>query len=139
MITFHDPPFAPGLHGEGGAMRIPADHYLLRRCIKDFGLGSQPFSFKMENKFIYLSGYDGGKTLTYTEFDKLLTHRDAKLLALFPNLRDQEKGETTDQLCNEAIQIVVNNFWNAYDSILGASESQKIKFACQAITKSYDK
>ena len=71
MITFHDPPFAPGLHGEGGAMRIPADHYLLRKYIKDFGLRSQLFDFEMENKFIYLSGYDGAKTLTYTEFNHL--------------------------------------------------------------------
>jgi monoamine oxidase len=139
VITFHDPPFAPGLHGEGGAMRIPADHYLLRKYIKDFGLESQLFPFEMENKFIYLSGYDGGKTLTYAEFDELLICRDAKLLALFPNLREEEKGKTVDELFNKAVQIVVKDFWNAYDSILGASESQKIKFAYQAITKSYDK
>uniref|UniRef100_A0A0B7KSB7 Amine oxidase domain-containing protein n=1 Tax=Bionectria ochroleuca TaxID=29856 RepID=A0A0B7KSB7_BIOOC len=30
IITRRDPEFAPGLHAEGGAMRIPANHYLLR-------------------------------------------------------------------------------------------------------------
>jgi monoamine oxidase len=139
VITFHDPPFAPGLHGEGGAMRIPADHYLLRKYIKDFGLQSQLFDFEMKNKFIYLSGYDGGKTLTYAEFDQLLISRDEKLLALFPNLREQEKGKTCDTLFAEAVQIVVNKFWTAYDKSPGPDESEKIKVAYQTITEAYDK
>lgn len=120
-------------------MRIPADHYLLRKYIKDFGLRSQLFDFEMENKFIYLSGYDGAKTLTYTEFNQLLTGRDTKLLALFPNLREEEKGKTCDELFTEAVQVVVNEFWTAYDSLVGADESEKIKFAYQTITNSYDK
>ena len=42
--TFREPFFGPGLHGEGGAMRIPGNHFLLRKYIKEFGLGSQTFS-----------------------------------------------------------------------------------------------
>ncbi len=55
--TFREPTFAPGLHGEGGAMRIPANHFLLHKYIQEFGLASQLFPFEMKNKFVYLSSY----------------------------------------------------------------------------------
>jgi len=86
--TFREPTFAHGLHGEGGAMRIPKNHFLLHRYIKKFGLEHQLFDFEMKNKFIYISGY--GKTLTYSEFNHLLKNRDKDLLALFPGLRLSE-------------------------------------------------
>lgn len=67
--TFREPTFAPGLHAEGGAMRIPWNHYLLRQYIEDFKLGPY-LDFEMENKFIYVSDY--GSTLTYQKFTDLL-------------------------------------------------------------------
>lgn len=94
MITFRDPYFAPGLHGEGGAMRIPKDYFLLLEYIKNFGLEQQSFDFEMENKFIYLSSL--GKTVTYDEFDKMLKQPDPELMKVFPNLKSNEKGKTCD-------------------------------------------
>src|SRR5882672_7065170 len=70
--TFKDPFLAPGLHGEGGAMRIPDDHFLTLKYVKKFGLDL--FPFEQENKFIFLEGY--GSTLTYDKFNQLLQAKD---------------------------------------------------------------
>lgn len=125
-------------------MRIPANHFLLNKYIKDFGLASQLFDFEMENKFIYISGY--GKTLAYKDFNEMLGNRDPDLLRLFPGLKDKEKGLSCDELFTCAVQPVVDTFWAAYD---GATTSKKadmgrvdidtIKKAYQKITDDYDK
>ncbi|KAL9610747.1 MAG: hypothetical protein Q9167_004566 [Letrouitia subvulpina] len=139
--TFREPSFAPGLHGEGGAMRIPANHFLLHQYIKNFGL--ELFPFEMKNKFIYVSGY--GETLTYDKFNELLqnagqTEESKKLLKLFPNLKEAEKGLTCDQLFASATKTVIADFWKVYgpydhDHI----NEQKVKEAYAAITAEYDK
>ena len=54
VITFREPFFAPGLHAEGGAMRTPGNHFLLRQYIQEFGMQSELFDFEMKNKYIYL-------------------------------------------------------------------------------------
>ncbi|KAJ4255987.1 hypothetical protein NW762_009061 [Fusarium torreyae] len=140
--TFREPTFAHGLHGEGGAMRIPSNHYLLHKYINDFGLKDQLFDFEMENKFIYISGY--GKRLTYNEFNKLLEDRDPKLLSLFPGLRDCEKGKTCDALFTDAVKPVVKDFWDAYDAPTDPSTPEEIRIkaikrAYTKITNKYDK
>src|SRR5690242_3858528 len=86
VVTFRDPLFAPGLHAEGGAMRIPANHFLLHGYINKFNIDSL-FPFEMKNKFIYLSNYRGGTTLTYDAFNDLLKSKSPELLALFPGLK----------------------------------------------------
>lgn len=140
--TFREPTFAHGLHGEGGAMRIPANHYLLHKYIEDFGLKPQLFDFEMKNKFIYISGY--GETLTYDRFNDLLQRKDPKLLSLFPGLRECEKGKTCDKLFTEAVGKVVDDFWEAYEkaadevSFPEKIQVQAIKDAYAAITKKYD-
>lgn len=140
--TFHDPTFAPGLHGEGGAMRIPANHFLLHQYIADFGLNSKLFPFEMENKFIYVSGY--GETLTYAKFNSLLedggtSEESKKLLSLFPGLKDTEKKKTCDTLFGSAVQEVVDSFWKAYHSVESEVVNDKIKHAYEVITVEYDK
>jgi monoamine oxidase len=136
VATFREPIFAPGLHAEGGAMRIPGNHFLLHAYIKKFDIGTL-FPFEMKNKFIYLSGYRGGTTLTYDDFDAKLVKKDAELLKLFPGLKEAEKGKTCDQLFFEAVQPVVNVFNAAYAT--GNDEATKIRIAYQAVTKAYDK
>jgi monoamine oxidase len=108
VITFRDPVLAPGLHAEGGAMRIPQDHYLLHRYLQVFGLDTQLIPFEMENKFIYLSGMPEGKrTMAYKAFDEILIEAtDKDFLSLFPNLRDSERGKTCDQLFDAAVERV---------------------------------
>ena len=140
--TFREPTFAHGLHGEGGAMRIPKNHFLLHKYIDDFGLHSQPFDFEMQNKFIYVSGY--GRTLTYAEFNKLLHHSDKKLLSLFPGLEDSEKGKTCDELFTDAVKPVVKAFWHAYGPVQGDINTDTIdidavKRAYTKITADFDK
>ena len=142
--TFAAPVFAPGLHGEGGAMRIPKNHYLLHQYINDFGLKNDLFDFEMKNKFIYVSGY--GERMTYDKFNYLLenggeSEDSKKLLRLFPGLRNDEKGKTCDQLFSKAVKHVVCDFWNAYDEVEkgGKSREESIKVAYNKITRDYDK
>lgn len=143
VTTFREPTFAHGLHGEGGAMRIPENHFLLHKYIKDFGLKDDLFDFEMENKFIYISGY--GKTLTYKSFTEKLEKKDADLLRLFSNLKDTEKGKSVDQLFTEAVKPVVACFWKTYDDRIAPDEWDPkhidlaaLKEAYARITKEYD-
>lgn len=142
--TFRAPSFAPGLHGEGGAMRIPGNHFLLHKYIQNFGLKQQLFDFEMKNKFIYISGY--GETLTYDKFNTLLEAQDGTLLKLFPTLTKNERGKTCDTLFTEATQQVVDYFWKAYDGFSARDDNSSepvdvyaIKQAYKAITDKYDK
>lgn len=137
VVTFRDPVFAPGLHAEGGAMRIPANHFLTHAYIKNFNIDAL-FPFEMENKFIYLSGYHGGKTLTYAAFNNLLEESNPELLELFPSLNENEKGKTCDKLFFEAIDPVVTLFGKSYREASG-DEPDKIRMAYQKITEAYDR
>lgn len=126
-------------------MRIPKNHFLLHQYIENFGLGSKLFSFEMENKFIYVSGY--GEKLTYEKFNSLLKNggrleESKKLLSLFPGLKKSEKGHTCDELFVSAVKEVVTVFWDNYESIECQklkSEAEKIRHAYEAITAVYDK
>jgi monoamine oxidase len=57
------------------------------------------------------------------------------LLSLFPNLKENEKGKTIDELWNEAVQVVYNEFYKVYipDHI------ESIGLAYEHVTKLYDK
>ena len=123
-------------------MRIPQNHFLLHQYIDDFGLGTQLFDFEMENKFIYVSGFE--KTLTYKSFNELLieagkTPESKKLLDLFPRLKESEKGLTCDQLFSKAVSIVVEDFWKAYGPDQEKIVEEKVKVAYEAITEEYDR
>ncbi|PNP39177.1 hypothetical protein TGAMA5MH_08854 [Trichoderma gamsii] len=137
VITFRDPVFAPGLHAEGGAMRIPKNHYLLHEYINRFNIDSL-FDFEMKNKFIYLSNYRGGTTLTYDDFNAKLVNRDRELLELFPGLKPREKGKTCDDLFFEAVEPVVSLFKLAYNAQSG-DKSAKIRAGYQQVTEVYDR
>ncbi|KAH7096619.1 hypothetical protein BKA62DRAFT_775029 [Auriculariales sp. MPI-PUGE-AT-0066] len=146
VITFRDPVLAPGLHAEGGAMRIPHDHYLLHRYMELFGLDKQLIPFEMANKFIYLSGLpEGQRTLSYNEFDQKLRDKDHELLALFPDLLDEERGKTCDELFDAAVQPVKDLWVRTYNGHGGEGHTQPpypvnaLVAAYAAITTEYDK
>lgn len=137
VVTFRDPLFAPGLHAEGGAMRIPANHFLSHAYINKFDINTL-FPFEMKNKFIYLSGFRNGTTLTYDCFNRKLKNCDSELLKLFPNLKASEKGKTCDELFFEAVKPVVKLFNDLYNSAR-KDEPTKIRIAYQGVTEVYDK
>ena len=151
--TFRDPSFAPGNHGEGGAMRIPRNHFLLHKYIDEFGLSPQLFDFEMENKFIYISGYgetlvyDDSKSTTSKTFNNLLINGgkspdSKKLYDLFPGLNANERGFTVDQLFTHAINPVIIDFWAAYGPIPPPNTDPDpvlVQKAYGAITSKYDK
>ncbi|KAF0325055.1 l-amino acid oxidase [Colletotrichum asianum] len=116
VVTFRDPTFAP-VHQE-------------------FDIGDL-LDFQMENKFISLTGYRGGQTMTYDEFDKKLCDEDEELLRLFPGLKKNERGKTCDTLFHEAIEPVVQTFKAAFKAAPG-DKPQKIKEGYKLITLKYD-
>jgi monoamine oxidase len=105
-------PFTPGLHAEGGAMRLPQNHLLVHTYLNRFGRNAHLEPFDQANKLIYLSTY--GSPLTYDEFDLLLHKQDQKLLSCFPGLLPAERGKTIDELWAVAIQPVVDAFNSVY-------------------------
>ncbi|KAK0718039.1 hypothetical protein B0T26DRAFT_812554 [Lasiosphaeria miniovina] len=123
VITLREPLFAP------------TNHFLLRAYFKNFNIDSY-LPFEMKNKFIYLSSYRGGTTMTYDDFDDKLVKKEAELLKLFPGLKDREQGKTCDQLFFEAVDPVVKAFKKAYDA---ASGDTNIHAGYQAVTDAYDK
>ncbi|KAF8314680.1 amine oxidase [Clavulina sp. PMI_390] len=144
VITFRDPIFAPRLHAEGGAMRIPQDHFLLHRYLDLFGLNEQLFPFSMKDKVIYLSGMpEGQRTMTYHDFNTKLTNRDPTLLALFPGLRKNEQGKRIDDLFETAVEHVKQVWRETYIAAGGILEPpytpQALQAAYQRITVEYDK
>jgi monoamine oxidase len=50
-------PFAPGLYGEAGAMRIPRSHHLTMAYVEKFGLETFPFTLTNPTCFVHLHGY----------------------------------------------------------------------------------
>jgi len=58
-------PFAPGLYGEAGAMRIPLAHKLTLACLERFGLNVKPFTSRNPNAYCHLFG----KRLRLAEFE----------------------------------------------------------------------
>lgn len=125
-------PFAQGLHAEGGAMRLPRNHVLVRTYLKEFGLDDQLEPFEQANNLIYLSTY--GKTITYAEFNRLLRDRDPGLLQCFPDLKENERGKTIDALWEAAVQPVVRDF-----NAVFKGDPNNIASAYQAITDKYDR
>jgi monoamine oxidase len=49
-------PFAPGLYGEAGAMRIPQSHRLTIAYIEKFGLKTNPFTIDNPQAYSYIDG-----------------------------------------------------------------------------------
>jgi monoamine oxidase len=94
-------PFARGLYGELGAMRLPANHQIVNHYLKELGLDDQLEPFEQRNKLIYLTGLK--KTITYNAFEKLLEQRDPSVLNLFPGLHEHEKGKTLHELWETAM------------------------------------
>lgn len=130
-------PFANGLHGEGGAMRLPSDHALVRAYLDEFGLINQLEEFPQGNRIIYLSGLN--ETLTYDEFEDRLKKRDSKLLSLFNGLTPHELGKTADKLWADAIKPVEDLWGQAYLRALdtGESRADAIRTAHAAVERNY--
>jgi monoamine oxidase len=58
-------PFADGLHGEAGAMRLPLGHKLTMAYVERFGLETLPFTMGNPKAYIHLQG----RTVRAADFD----------------------------------------------------------------------
>ena len=124
-------PFSHNLHGEGGAMRLPSSHTLVRTYLSHFGQTDQLEDFDQANKLIYISTF--GRTVTYDEFNQMLRTQNATLLLSFPGLTTLERGKTVDQLWDDSLVPVQTLF----DSVLNAT-GQNVTAAYAAVTAEYD-
>lgn len=59
--------FSDGLHAEGGAMRIPPNHYLTNGYIQKFGIPVRPFINYNDNTWLYLDGESKIRTKEWNE------------------------------------------------------------------------
>lgn len=83
-------PFADGLHGEAGAMRLPLNHKLAMAYVEKFGLETYPFTMGNPNAYVYLQG----KRIRASEFDPRLFNYD---------LRPEELARSPRQLIDETL------------------------------------
>ncbi len=88
VLTLREP-FAPGLWGEAGAMRIPKTHHLTHALIDRYGLATKPFT--MDNPEAYC--YFGGTRMRHRELAD-----DPRVLGF----------ETTDAECMAPAQLWAN-------------------------------
>src|SRR5262249_10271623 len=92
-------PFAPGLRGEAGAMRIPTSHHLTMSYVERFGLATMPFTLRDENTYVWFNGkrhrrgdLDAGKVdlgvsvhASGMPIDELMHQALAPILAMLSN------------------------------------------------------
>ena len=81
--------FEGGLHGEAGAMRVPAGHKITRQYASDFGLSLSKFVYTNPDAWLYVRGQ---------------RERVRDVAKLFPRfaLRDDERTKTVDDFWNAA-------------------------------------
>jgi monoamine oxidase len=92
--------FDGGLHGEAGAMRIPARHDITRAYVREFGLSLRKFVFSNPNAFYFVRGE---------------RHRvaDAKRVAALFDLREDERDKSLDDLWNASVVKALNALGDA--------------------------
>jgi monoamine oxidase len=88
-------PFAPGLYGEAGAMRIPKAHPLSMTYIEKFGLEVFPFTMNNPQAYTYLRG-----------MRRRLAEIEAQPDRLSFDISDHERGKTAGQIWDEALQPI---------------------------------
>jgi monoamine oxidase len=95
IYTMRDP-FAQGLYGEAGAMRIPRSHELTMAYIEKFGLQTQDFLMGNPQAYVYIGGVK-----------RRLAEVQANPDILGFDTADSEKGKLAGDLWDEAIRPLV--------------------------------
>lgn len=91
VLTLREP-FAPGLHAEAGAMRIPKSHALTQAYIEKFALRTVPFTMNNPNAYRYFQGRK------YRAFE---TEADGSLMGF--EVGPHERGKSAAQCWAEAL------------------------------------
>lgn len=88
--------FDRGLHGEAGAMRIPARHELTRRYIAEFHLPLRPFVYSNPRAYYFVRG-------------QRVRIADVKSLYDLFELREDERAQTPDYFWDAAVGRAVRS------------------------------
>ncbi|CAC5395987.1 unnamed protein product [Mytilus coruscus] len=67
--------FSDGLHAEGGAMRIPPNHYLTNGYIEKFGILLRQFCNYNENTWLLIDGHDKIRTKEWKEENRMYSSK----------------------------------------------------------------
>ena len=89
-------PFAPGLYGEAGAMRIPISHTLTMAYVEKFGLKTYPFTLENPQAYCHLRGIKHRRAEADTNLD-LFGYEFAPY----------ERGKSLGRLWEEALHPIV--------------------------------
>ena len=92
ILTLREP-FAPGLYGEAGAMRLPQSHELTMACVEKFGLKYYPFTLSNPQAFCHLRGVQ-----------RRIADVDADPSLLGYEVAPHEQGKSAAQLWEEALR-----------------------------------
>jgi monoamine oxidase len=92
-------PFAPGLHAEAGAMRVPRAHKLTMAYIRAFGLDVSPFTADNPRAYYFVHGR------AYR-----LAEADARPDRLGFQVAERERGKSAATLWSETLQPVIRRF-----------------------------
>jgi monoamine oxidase len=84
-------PFAPGLHAEIGAMRLPLSHRLTLAYVRKFNLETYPFTLYNPKAYLYLHG-------------KRYRRGEVNPDELGFDVAPQQRGKTVNQLIGEALR-----------------------------------
>ncbi|NUM47182.1 MAG: FAD-dependent oxidoreductase [Anaerolineales bacterium] len=91
ILTLREP-FAPGLYGEAGAMRLPQSHTLTMAYVEKFGLKHFPFTLSNPQAYCHLRGVKRRRA-----------EADAHPDQLGYEVAAHEKGQTAAQLWEKAL------------------------------------
>jgi monoamine oxidase len=104
-------PFAPGLYGEAGAMRIPRSHKLTLALIEKFGLQVYPFTLSNPNAYCYLHG----KKLRMA---KILANPGLLDFDLFPHEHTVDPNQLWDEALAPFAARLETDGYDAWDRIV---------------------
>jgi monoamine oxidase len=119
VLTLREP-FAPGLHAEAGAMRIPSSHALTLACVERFGLPTFPFTM--------------GNPMTYYAFQgRKVRARDGEAdpdLLAFPVAR-HERGRSANACWDAALAPLLGRLRAggaaAWDEIVATHDQYSVR------------
>lgn len=127
ILTLREP-FAPGLYGEAGAMRLPQSHTLTMAYVEKFGLKTYPFTLSNPQAYCHLRGLKRRRT----EVD---THPDLLEYEVSPH----ERGKSAAHLWEAALlpfsQKLEKDGAAAWDEIYAKYDSYSVREYLEEVLK----
>lgn len=119
VCTLRDP-FAPGLYGEAGAMRIPRAHHLTMAYIDKFGLPIRDFVMGNPQGYCYIGGIK-------RRLAEVASDPDALGFETAPPERGKTSSQLWDQAIRPLVQMIERDGDAGWDEIAGKYDGFSIR------------